>query len=155
MRAGKYVHATLRMTIWPQNEREKYIYTVYMVPMARSSVYGGIIAGLLLALVFTSGCVEQEAPPQPGGGEAETSFTLEEVAQHNTAQDCWIIVHGRVYNVTDIPCHGGSTESMILQSCGTDITALWDEKPGTGKPHSESAQSILDPRYLGVVAETD
>jgi hypothetical protein len=30
---------------------------------------------------------------------------------------------------------------------------VWDEKPGTGKPHSERAQSILDLYYLGVVAE--
>jgi cytochrome b involved in lipid metabolism len=122
----------------------------------RRYVYGWIVAGLLVALLFTTGCVEQEAPPEPSGdGGTETTFTREEVARHSTAQDCWIIVHGKVYNVTDIPCHGGSIESTILQSCGTDITVLWDEKPGTGKPHSESAQSILDPHYLGVVAETD
>lgn len=131
------------------------VYTEYT--MVQKHVHGWIVLGLLLALLFTAGCVEQEAPPEPSGGAdgTETTFTPEEVARHSTAQDCWVIVHGKVYNVTDIPCHGGSVGSTILQSCGTDITALWDEKPGTGKPHSESAQSILDPHYLGVVAETD
>ncbi|MBN1455860.1 MAG: cytochrome b5 domain-containing protein [Methanomicrobia archaeon] len=110
------------------------------------------MAGLLLALLFTIGCVEQA--PAPGGDDgSEPTFTLEEVARHNTAQDCWIVVHGEVYNVTGIPCHGGSFGSTILQRCGTDSTALWDEKPGTGEPHSENAQSILDPYYLGVVAQ--
>ncbi|MGC9444713.1 MAG: cytochrome b5 domain-containing protein [Candidatus Methanospirareceae archaeon] len=123
--------------------------------MMRRSVYGWIIAGLLLVLLFSTGCVEQEAPPEPSGGidGAEPTFTREEVARHSTAQDCWIIVHGKVYNATGIPCHGGSTGSTILQGCGTDITARWDEKPGTGKPHSESARSILEPYYLGVVAD--
>ncbi|HDS46029.1 MAG TPA: hypothetical protein ENN68_08100 [Methanomicrobia archaeon] len=118
--------------------------------MVRRSVYGWIIAGLLLALFFTSGCVEQEAPPDGG---AETSFTLAEVARHSTAQDCWIVIHGQVYNATGMPCHGGSFGSTILQRCGTDVTAVWDEKPGTGIPHSENAQSLLEPFYIGVVAE--
>jgi cytochrome b involved in lipid metabolism len=27
-------------------------------------------------------------------------YSLAEVAAHNTAEDCWIIVHGKVYDVT-------------------------------------------------------
>lgn len=28
------------------------------------------------------------------------TFTKEEVGKHNTAEDCWIIVHNKVYDVT-------------------------------------------------------
>jgi cytochrome b involved in lipid metabolism len=38
---------------------------------------------------------------------AETSLTLEEIAKHKTADDCWVIVNDKVYDVTNvsrIPC---------------------------------------------------
>ncbi|KAF9031215.1 hypothetical protein BDZ89DRAFT_1064064 [Hymenopellis radicata] len=46
-----------------------------------------------------------------------------EVAQHNTRQSCWIIVHGKVYDVTDF-LDGGS--KIILKYAGKDATAEYD-----------------------------
>lgn len=117
-----------------------------------------LIAALIIGVIF-SGCVEGDetsspTPPEQQGtttpqtGEQNT-FSLEEVAQHNSAQDCWIVVHSKVYNVTTIPCHGGGASSLILDSCGTDATELWAVKPVTGDPHTQSAQNILDEYYIG------
>jgi cytochrome b involved in lipid metabolism len=33
---------------------------------------------------------------------AETkTYTLEDLKQHTTESDCWLAIHGKVYNVTD------------------------------------------------------
>lgn len=36
------------------------------------------------------------------------TYTLDEVSKHNTPEDCWIIVKGKVYDVTKFaPLHPG------------------------------------------------
>lgn len=52
-------------------------------------------------------------------------YTLREVAQHNTPSDCWVIVHGNVYNVTEyVPRHPGG--AMIYVKAGGDCSQLFD-----------------------------
>jgi len=112
--------------------------------MRRKTVTRLIILAAFIGMTMFSGCVEEgEAPPE------NNTFSFEEVAQHNSAQDCWIVVQGKVYNVTTIPCHGGGASTLILESCGTDATKLWETKPVTEEPHSQSAQDILDNYYIG------
>ena len=33
--------------------------------------------------------------------KSEDKLTGEEIAKHNTKDDCWVIVHGRAYDVTE------------------------------------------------------
>ncbi len=56
------------------------------------------------------------------------SYTAAQVAAHNTAQDCWTIVSGSIYNLTEwIAQHPGG-EGPILSICGNDGTsAFMDE----------------------------
>ncbi|KAF2471364.1 L-lactate dehydrogenase [Lindgomyces ingoldianus] len=50
----------------------------------------------------------------------------EEVAKHNTAESCWVILYGNVYDVTDfIPSHPGGAK-VILQLAGSDATEEYD-----------------------------
>ncbi|KAL2200462.1 FMN-dependent dehydrogenase-domain-containing protein [Corynascus similis CBS 632.67] len=45
-----------------------------------------------------------------------------EVAKHNKSDDCWVIVHGRAYDVTEfLPEHPGGTK-IILKYAGKDAT---------------------------------
>jgi len=50
----------------------------------------------------------------------------DEVAKHNTRESCWIIVHGKVYDVTDfLDDHPGGSR-IILKYAGKDATEEYD-----------------------------
>ena len=52
-------------------------------------------------------------------------YTLTEVSQHCTPQDCWLIIHGKVYDVTSwVPRHPGG--SLIHVRSGEDCSYLFD-----------------------------
>ncbi|EER13321.1 succinate dehydrogenase, putative, partial [Perkinsus marinus ATCC 50983] len=62
----------------------------------------------------------------PLGGTADLGLTVEEVARHNTKQDCWVIINGTVFNLTDwLPLHPGG-ESVILNYAGKDASDEWN-----------------------------
>lgn len=62
--------------------------------------------------------------PTPSG------ITTEEVAQHNSRESCWSTINGNVYDLTSwIPKHPGG-EQAILQLCGTDGSAKFNNKHG-------------------------
>ena len=86
----------------------------------------------------------QAVGPQP---VTSSALTLSEVARHNNANDCWMVISGKVYNVTSyIYSHpGGANE--IIRACGIDATSAYQTKGSRGKDHSSSAYALLT-RYL-------
>ncbi|KAM3515214.1 hypothetical protein MY11210_001107 [Beauveria gryllotalpidicola] len=49
-----------------------------------------------------------------------------DVAQHNSADSCWVIVHGKAYDVTEfLPEHPGGSK-IILKYAGKDATEEFD-----------------------------
>lgn len=81
--------------------------------------------------------------------EAAKTYTLEQVAQHNQASDCWAAVDGKVYDLTSwIGQHPGGPQ-RILNLCGTDATQAFttqhDSKP---RPNNQLATM-----QVGVLAE--
>ena len=56
---------------------------------------------------------------------ATRTYTREEIAKHTTADDCWVILFGKVYDVTNfLPDHPGGTEAPLLLA-GGDATEQW------------------------------
>lgn len=52
--------------------------------------------------------------------------SYEEVAAHNTKDDCWVIIHGKAYDVTDfLPQHPGGP-AIIIKYAGKDATKAFD-----------------------------
>jgi cytochrome-b5 reductase len=66
---------------------------------------------------------EVSAPAAP----LRDDITLEEVAQHNTKEDLWMILRGRVYNVTPyLSAHPGG-EKTLIPLAGKDGTKAFDK----------------------------
>ena len=53
-------------------------------------------------------------------------LTGAEVAKHNSRESCWVIIHGRAYNVTEfLPEHPGGPR-IILKYAGKDATGEYE-----------------------------
>ena len=64
--------------------------------------------------------------PAPSGGVGARTFTEDEVAAHNTEGDCWVILSGKVYDVTTfLPDHPGGKKAIMLFA-GKDATEEFD-----------------------------
>lgn len=66
------------------------------------------------------------------------------VAKHNTANDCWSIVNGNVYNFTTwIPAHRGGS-GVIIALCGIDGTSAFKGQHGNQRePNSTLGRFLL------------
>jgi cytochrome b involved in lipid metabolism len=86
---------------------------------------------------------------------ASKPITIAEVSTHNTKNDCWTIINGKVYDITDyINSHPGGDE--ILRACGIDGSTLFNsrttqdgQKIDGGGSHSVSASRLLDRYEIG------
>ncbi len=78
-------------------------------------------------------------------------YTLGEVAQHRTAADCWMIIEGRVYDVTSyVPKH--PKKYPLQDVCGQDVSEGWKTKGEKQKPHSRKAHAFLEKMLIGRLA---
>ena len=65
-------------------------------------------------------------------------YTLDQVAEHNSEDDCWIIIEGLVFDVTGyLPDHPGGGQK-ILEYAGTDCTNEFE-----GADHSSAARDLI------------
>ncbi|KNC51265.1 cytochrome b5 [Thecamonas trahens ATCC 50062] len=74
------------------------------------------------------------------------TFELAEVAEHNTAEDCWIVIDNKVYDVTAfIDDHPGGAE-VLLDVAGEDGTDGFEDVG-----HSSEAVAMLKDYLVGDV----
>jgi cytochrome b involved in lipid metabolism len=80
-------------------------------------------------------------------------LTSAEVAKHNTASDCWMIISGNVYNFTSyLRAHPGGA-GTITPYCGQDGTQAFASRGGTGS-HSGFAYSLLANYLVGTLNQS-
>ncbi|KAH8827964.1 fumarate reductase [Flagelloscypha sp. PMI_526] len=66
------------------------------------------------------------APSTPASSGSAGSYSKEEVAKHNTKDDCWVIIDGQVLNVTEFLGDHPGGEKAILLYAGRDATEEFD-----------------------------
>lgn len=113
-----------------------------------------VLVALVLAGVYISQREDEtpysqefvaESVPESSEGTSETApesmaFTMADVRARATSEQCYTVVNGSVYDLTDwIAKHPGGSRA-ILSLCGTDGTASFEGKHGgQGRPESELA----------------
>ncbi|EGC38284.1 hypothetical protein DICPUDRAFT_76093 [Dictyostelium purpureum] len=79
-------------------------------------------------------------------GRLGKSYTLEEISKHNTPDDFWVIVRGKVYDLGDyLMMHPGGPK-LLFKHGGKDATEDFE-----GMFHSRNAKAILEKFWIGKV----
>lgn len=81
------------------------------------------------------------------------TFTLAQVAQHGTKDDCWMVVKGTVYDVSAFIKSGKHPGGdAILLGCGKDATQYYTTRGGKGD-HPSKAYDLLAGFEIGTLAQ--
>ncbi|CAG8034666.1 unnamed protein product [Penicillium nalgiovense] len=75
-------------------------------------------------------------------------FSVEDVASHKDRTDLWVIIHGKVYDLTKyVRDHPGGAD-VLYDVAGLDATEAYDEVG-----HSEDADEIMNTFMIGTVKD--
>ncbi|KAL0849414.1 hypothetical protein ABMA28_013708 [Loxostege sticticalis] len=80
---------------------------------------------------------------EPGSPEAKDRvITLDEVALHDTPQDCWVVIYDRVYDITTFLYEHPGGADVMLEYAGQDASTAF-----RSSGHSRNTGKTLD-RFL-------
>jgi cytochrome b involved in lipid metabolism len=78
--------------------------------------------------------------PAPAATTGVKTFTMAEIATHNSAANCYSAISGSVYNLTSFVSRHPGGQGAIKSLCGTDGTSAYNgQHGGQGRPTSELA----------------
>lgn len=88
--------------------------------------------------------------------QATNTLNMTEVAKHNNQNDCWLVIGGKIYDITSyFGRHPGGNGTMAA-TCGTDATVAYETKDPNATSagmfsngHSSRAESMLANYYVG------
>merc|ERR1712086_225923 len=79
-----------------------------------SGLQVGVVAGAGVKSNPTAAGDHPTAGPKCGPA-AETKLTVDDVKAHKTAKDCWVIIEGKVFDVTKfLPDHPGGKKAIVM-----------------------------------------
>ncbi|XP_021718371.1 cytochrome b5-like [Chenopodium quinoa] len=71
-------------------------------------------------------------------------FSMEEAAEHNTKDDCWVVIDGKVYDVTSyLDDHPGG-DDVLLTATGKDAKEEFEDAG-----HSQDARDEMEKYFVG------
>jgi cytochrome b involved in lipid metabolism len=94
---------------------------------------------------------ESQSTTNSSTTNVSSTFTAAQVATHSKPADCWLIISGKVYNITNfLDQHPGGAD-VILPYCGKDATQAFDTQGGRRRGHSNSARQQLAEFQVGTL----
>jgi cytochrome b involved in lipid metabolism len=108
---------------------------------------------IVLTMFFASSLYADYAGVDDSNLQETEEYTMEEVEQHNTPGDCWMVFEDGVYDFSEyLPDHDKFMD--IREWCGMDMTEDFKDKAGIGRDHREGTYDLLGKYYIGQL-ETD
>ncbi|KAF5178999.1 cytochrome b5 [Thalictrum thalictroides] len=77
-------------------------------------------------------------------------YDLKEAGEHNTRDDCWVVVDGKVYDVSSYLDEHPGGDDVLLRATGKDAT---DEFNDAG--HSKDAIQLMEEFCIGELDPSD
>ncbi|XP_074575745.1 cytochrome b5-like [Curcuma longa] len=73
-------------------------------------------------------------------------YHFDEVVKHNATKDCWLIIDGKVYDVTSFMAEHPGGDEVLLAATGKDATNDFEDIG-----HSSSARDMMAKYYIGEI----
>ena len=102
---------------------------------------GAVVIIVVVIIVILKNETPNNSPiPVAANPSPTTTYTVVDVATHNSKTSCWTAINGDVYDVTTwITQHPGG-QRAILSLCGTDGSAAFNgQHGGQARPAAELA----------------
>ncbi|XP_020592432.1 cytochrome b5 [Phalaenopsis equestris] len=73
-------------------------------------------------------------------------YSMQEAAQHSTREDCWVVIDGKVYDVTKyLDDHPGG-DDVLISATGRDSTEEFEDAG-----HSKTARELMKDYCVGEI----
>jgi cytochrome b involved in lipid metabolism len=89
-------------------------------------------------------------------GFAGQTVTPAELAKHNNVGDCWMVIEGSVYSMTNsMALHAAvCKDAKLADFCGKDATSLWKSKESGDHQHKKKSLRSLENAKVGPLEHT-
>jgi cytochrome b involved in lipid metabolism len=77
-------------------------------------------------------------------------YTLSEVQQHCSLDDCWMVIFDKVYNITEFVNDHPGGDFILLEYAGRDAT-----HPFLSSRHGSAAYKMLDKYWIGILVDEE
>lgn len=93
---------------------------------------------------------QQPAKETAANWQLERKYTLKEVQQHCSLDDCWMVIFDKVYDITDFVFEHPGGDFILLEYAGRDAT-----HPFLSSRHGSSAYKMLDKYWIGILVDEE
>ena len=93
-------------------------------------VAGGVLALVVILFLAFSGGNTSGNVVAPSFENSSPTYSLEDVAQHFSIDDCWTVLDGKIYDLTDFIANHPGGEG-IVKLCGIDGSEIYPHEGGS------------------------